>query len=143
MTLTRRSCFLITFFIFCILSGKAQDVPIGAWDSHLPYNSALGLATDGNTVYTICREAFFTFNSITGQYTTYSKTDGMSDIGMQAVGYDAATHTAVLVYTNGNIDLFKDNTFYNIPDLKLKHSPSDKTVNGIFVDNGLAYLSTQ
>lgn len=66
----------------------------------------------------------------------------MADMGMQCIGYDMATATAVLAYSNGNIDLFKDNTFYKVPDLKIKTIAGEKTINAIYVDAGYAYLST-
>ena len=73
---------------------------------------------------------------------SYSKVEGMSEIGMQCINYDMATSTAVLCYDNGNIDLFKDHTFYNVPDLKNKTIAGDKTVFEITTLNGTAYLSS-
>ena len=132
----------ITVLILCYLPAHSQDRPIGYWRSLLPYNTAVGLATDGSTIFTACNQAFFTYNPGTKNEESFSKVEGMSDIGMQCVGYDATTSTTVLVYTDGNIDLFKDNTFYNIPDLKIKSISGDKTVNHVFTENGTAYLST-
>jgi ligand-binding sensor domain-containing protein len=133
------------FFIFCTLISKAQDKPIGYWESHLPYNSALGMATDGQTLYVICNQAFFTFNPFNNTAPVgYSKEKGMSDIGMQCIAYDNLTSTAILVYADGNIDLFKEkqNTFYNIPDLKIKSVSGTKAVYQVYAENGMAYLST-
>lgn len=137
--------FLFGFFAFytCFAAAaNAQNNPIGYWRSFLPYNTAIGVATNGNTLYTISNQAFFTFNSLEGQPEPYSKVEGMSDIGMQCVGYDIATSTAVIVYTNGNIDLFKDHTFYNIPELKIKTIAGAKTVFKVYTSDGLAYLCT-
>lgn len=108
----------------------------------MPYTSCMGLATDGTNIFTICREAFFTSNTLTDEKVAYSKVSGMSDIGMQAVAYDNATATVIMAYTNGNIDLFKNNTFYNIPDLKLKTVAGEKNIYHIYTENGKAYLST-
>ena len=137
-----RIAFILTFFSFCCGSVMGQDKPIGSWESYLPYNSALGVATDGNTLFTANQQSFFTYESSSGQLDPFSKVEGMSDIGMQAVGYDAATNTAILVYANSNIDLYKDNTFYNIPDIKIKAIAGDKTVFNVYTLNGMAYLST-
>jgi hypothetical protein len=93
-------------------------------------------------MYAISKEAFFTINTHTAGIVPYSKVNGMSDMGMQNVAYDMATSTAILVYANGNIDLFKDNTFTNIPDFKLKTVAGAKTVNQVYTENGKAYLST-
>ncbi len=146
MIFYKRIYFLLTFFTSCSLIADAQDRPIGYWRSHLPYNSAVGVATDGNILFTACKEAFFTFNATSGysQIEAYSKVEGMSDLGMQCISYDATTSTVILVYTDGNIDLFKEsqNTFYNIPDLKIKSVSGDKTVNQVYTENGIAYVCT-
>lgn len=144
MTGLKRTYFSILMLAICSFFAQAQDSAIGYWESHLPYNSALGVATDGNTMFTIGKEAFYTFkpNTANAAPVPYSKVDGMSDIGMQCIGYDAATSTVVLVYANGNIDLFKDHTFYNIPDLKVKTISGTKEVFQVYTENGFAYLST-
>lgn len=119
-----------------------QNRPIGYWRSHLPYNTAMGVATDGSMIYTVCNEGFFTFDTRKNQIQPYSKVEGMSDLGMSCIAYDIATKTAVLAYQDGNIDLFKDNTFYNIPDLKIKNITGTKTIHHIYIEAGFAYLST-
>ena len=121
---------------------RGQDKPIGYWDAFLPYNSSLGMATDGSAIYNICNQGFYVFNPSANTTETYSKVNGMSDIGMACVGYDFSTSITVLVYKNCNIDLFKNNTFYNIPDLKLKNIAGTKAVYRVYTENGIAYLST-
>lgn len=121
---------------------RAQDKPIGYWEAHMPYNTAISVATDGNILYTACNQSFFTYNEATGETVPYSKVEGMSDVGMAYVAYDVATSTAVLAYQNSNIDLFQNNTFYNIPDLKNRAVAGVKNINHIYTENGLAYIST-
>ncbi len=137
--------FPIVFFVFvlCATLSFAQDRPIGYWRSHLPYNNAQGVATDGVTLYTICNQGFFTFNAKDG-VRPFSKVEGMSDIGMVATGYDAVTSTVILAYTDGNIDLFNysTETFFNIPDLKIKKISGTKSIHQVFAYNGFAYIST-
>lgn len=138
-------CQHIYIFITCLLlsSGlRAQEKPIGYWTSLLPYNSSYGIATDGYTIFNISQQAFFTLDPKTYETTTYSKVNGMSDIGMKCIAYDKQTNTVILAYTNSNIDLFKDNSFVNIPDIKLKTVAGDKKINNIYTKNGRAYLST-
>jgi len=135
-----------SYIAACILSvttARAQDRPIGTWRSFLPFSSSIGVATNGNELYSISPQGFHTFNTLGGgELQAFSKVEGMHDIGMQCVGYDMATSTAVLVYTNGNIDLYKDNTFYNIPELKIRTVAGSKNVYSVYTRNGLAYLST-
>lgn len=138
--------FLFLFFISRVLHAEAQDRPIGYWRSHLPYNSVIGVAAHGSNLYAIGTKAFFTLNGadLNAGPVPYSKVEGMADIGMQSVAYDQITGTTVLVYANGNIDLFKEKegTFYNVPDFKIKSISGTKSVNGVFAENGIAYIST-
>ncbi len=135
--------YISLLLILCSGSVRGQNSAIGIWESHLPYNSAVGVATDGNTLFTVCNQGFFTYNNANNWEgpIPYSKSEGMADVGMQCVGYDALTSTVALGYSNGNIDLFKDKTFYNIPYYKLKTVAEAKKINQIYCDNGYAYLS--
>ena len=143
MTISKRIYTLVAITILCAMNAKAQDKPIGYWRSHLPYNNAIGVVAHSGELYTICNAAFFTFSPlVSGAQQEYSKSEGMSDLGMQCIGFDASTETAILAYADGNIDLFKNNTFYNIPDLKIKTVAGSKTIYSIYTENGMAYLST-
>jgi ligand-binding sensor domain-containing protein len=121
---------------------SAQNAPVGTWTSHLPYNNVIGLATDGQMIYAASELTFFTYDPVSGEMDPYSKTDGMADVGMAGIGYDNVTGTVVLTYTNGNIDLFKNKNFYNIPDFKIRIVNGSKDVHNLFIENGLAYIST-
>src|ERR1700761_8262930 len=94
---------LLSLLILSACLATAQNTPIGYWRAHLPYNTAVGVATDGGSNYTVCNQSFFTYNNRTSAFEAYSKVDGMSDVGMQCIAYDAATSTTVLAYTDGNI----------------------------------------
>ena len=134
--------FLSSAYLFFTEPLKAQDRAIGQWRNHLPYNNAIGVATDGQTLFAISEKGFFSYDNASGQLSAYSKVEGMADVGMAQVGYDAATNTVILAYQNSNIDLFKDNSFYNIPFLKNYPFSGSKVVNNIYTDKGRAYLST-
>lgn len=133
----------IPFLISVLFSFKSlgQGEPIGSWRAHMTYNNAVSAATDGVTIYAGSSQSFFTYNKAQQETTPYSKAEGMADIGISCIGYDAMTDYAIIAYTNGNIDLFRDGTFFNIPDIKLK-SIAPKRINHIFTENGLAYIST-
>jgi ligand-binding sensor domain-containing protein len=112
------------------------------WKSYLPYNQVNAVATDGTTFFCSTTSGFFTYNREDGSLNPYSKVNGMSDIGMTGVGYDKTTQSALLAYSNSNIDIFKDGTFYNIPDLKSSQGSGDKTIHNVNTDEGLGYLSS-
>ncbi len=120
----------------------AQDKPIGYWESHLSYNTAIGIASGSSSVYCATEISFFSYNTVTGEQSTHSKVDGMSDSRLTCIGHDELTETTVIGYQNSNIDLFSNNSFYNIPYLKIKTVSGAKTIYHIACADGYAYLST-
>ncbi len=131
----------ITAFLF-LQAAKAQNMPIGQWQSHLPYNTAVSVASDGFRIYVATQHSFYIQSVVNEETTPFSKVTGMSDMGMSKIAYDGLTGAVILAYQNSNIDLYKDGIFYNIPDLKLKSVAGTKRINNIMTENGLAYLST-
>jgi len=121
---------------------QAQNLPLGSWRSYLPYNRAVSVATSGSKLFVATEQSFFTYDIADAEVNTYSKVNGMSDLGLSYVSYDPATDMAILAYSNSNVDLFSNETFYNIPDLKLKAVTGDKRIYQIYTENGMAYMST-
>lgn len=132
--------------IFClqlfVSNATAQQQPIGQWRSYMPYNTAVSVASDESTIYVATQYSLYTFNRATEEIEKYSKVNGMSDVGMSKIAYDNSADALVLAYTNSNIDILKDNNFYNIPDIKIKSFSGSKAINNIITEKGLAYLST-
>ncbi|MDI9319615.1 MAG: two-component regulator propeller domain-containing protein [Phycisphaerales bacterium] len=120
----------------------AQSQPIGQWRSHIPYNKVVSAATDGNKLYVAGQFSFYTYDILKNEISTYSKVNGMSDVEPIHTAHDNHTGYTLLIYNNSNIDLFKDETFYNIPQIKLKVMTGDKKIYNAYTENGYAYLST-
>lgn len=119
-----------------------EGPPIEQWRSFLTYNQANGVATDGGTLFFVATTSgFYTYDREDGSMTAYSKSNGMSDIGLTGVAYDKLTQTVLLAYSNSNIDLFKGLSFSNLPELKLT-ATSDKSINHVMAYEGRGYLST-
>ncbi len=142
MTSAIRIYTLLALLILSSVRSIAQNAAIGYWDSHLPYNNSVGVVQAGEKVFSLCNQAFFACQAANNSLTTFSKVDGMADIGMKCAAFDGLTQTLVLVYNSGSIDLYKNNTFYNIPDFKLKIVSEFKDVFQVYADDGFAYLST-
>lgn len=132
----------LLFLLFFSAALHAQDQAIGQWRSHLPYINTGAVVTDGNLLFVAAGQAFFTYDHLKEEITTYSKVNGMHDIKPRHLAWDALTRTTVIAYANSNIDLFQDFSFYSIPYLKLKTVTGSKTINSAYAANGLCYLST-
>ncbi len=120
----------------------AQRGAIGQWQSHYPYNVLTGLASDGEVIYAASDVGFYTYRPANGETTIHSKVDGMSDAGTDKIGYDTVTGTTVITYVNGNIDLYRDGAFFNIPSIRLRPAAGAKTIYDVYCTGGIAYIST-
>src|SRR5690554_769937 len=137
---------VLLLFIFCHAipqSLRADDGPaVLQWRSFLPYNEVVDMDYYNGTFYCATTSGFFTYNKEDGMLQPYSKTNGMNDIGMSKISFDALTKTAVLAYDNGNIDLWNNFKFENISELRLTNISGDKTIYDVTTHHGIAYIST-
>ncbi|OSZ82605.1 hypothetical protein CAP35_04890 [Chitinophagaceae bacterium IBVUCB1] len=142
--MSKRILFLTSLLIFTtIISVCAQQRPIGYWRSHLPYNTAVGVAFDNaNNLYVATEKTFFIYNISSKQSEGFSKAEGMADVSVSCIGYDLSSNTAIIGYENSNIDLYQDGAFYNLPDLKMRNISGSKKINDIYTSDGYAYIST-
>lgn len=137
-----RFSFLLIPLLLLSFAPFAQRGAIGQWQSHYPYNVLTGIASNGDVVYAASEQGFFSYQPATGEMITHSKVDGMSDAGTDKIGYDTATGTTVITYRNGNIDLYRNGAFFNIPSIRLRPASGAKTIFDVYCTGGVAYIST-
>ena len=71
----------------------------------------------------------------------HSKVNGLSDADISCIAFNPAFDMLVIGYNNGNIDLVKKDSIYNIPDIKRKIIVGEKSVNSFFFRENYAYLA--
>lgn len=76
----KRLLVVVTLLLCFAFISNAQNRPVGYWRAHLPYGSAVGIATDGRMIYAATSLSFFTYDLVSGEMTPYSKIDGMADV---------------------------------------------------------------
>ena len=134
--------YFLLFFLIFIGKISYSQVAVGQWQDHLPYSKAIDLAEVGNKIYTATPYALMIFNKDDNSIQKLSKVNGLSDIGVNCLGYSQDANTLVVGYTNGNLDLIEENTIYNLADIKRKQLYGLKSINKVFVLNSYAYLAT-
>jgi hypothetical protein len=129
-------------FCFNNTTVNAQNplTSIGNWREHLSYQQA-NQVVKGNKLYCASSNAVFSVDATDG-ITRYSKINGLNDIGIKAFDWDATTQQLVIGYNNANVDVLKEGIVKNIGDIKRSGIAGNKTINQIYCNNGLAYLST-
>ncbi|MFI5220548.1 MAG: two-component regulator propeller domain-containing protein [Bacteroidia bacterium] len=134
--------FVFTFLFSLVLnSSPGQNLAIGEWRVHLPFIKARSVADGGNKIYCAAEDGLFFLNKDDNSLTTYSKINGLSDIGINVIGYDPDYDVLFVGYENANIDLVFNNQVVNIPDIKRKNIVGAKSINGVSFVGKFAYLA--
>jgi len=133
--------FLVTFS-GTAFSQSAKDIPIGTWRYESPCHSFSTLAIANDIIYAGSEQAFLAFNKTDNSLKVLSKADGFSDVSIAKIAYSPQNNTTIIAYSNGNLDLLKDGSILNIPDIKNKSFPGSKRINDIKFYKNYAYLAT-
>lgn len=128
--------------LFCISNLPAQNVALGTWQTHLPYRNAYGVAASKENIYCAAEYAVFSYNINDRSIKKYSTSEGLSDVGIAAVGYDTLSKMLLVAYTNSNLDLLQNGKVTNLPFIKDAVSLSDKQIRAIATTPGKAFLAT-
>ncbi len=131
--------------LFClIISTKlfSQGIGVRQWRDHLPYLRVISVCEAGDIIYAATTYSLIYYNKSDNSSGRINKVNGLSDIGISCISYSNQQKTLIVAYKNSNIDLIKDNTIINIPDIKRKPIYGNKSINKIRIINQYAYLMT-
>ena len=91
----------IPFIIFSFLGLTLK----GQWREHLSYQNTLQVIR-GDKIYAATTAALFSVDN-TQEINRYHKVNGLSDIGVQQIGWDSQTEQLIIAYKNSNLDILK------------------------------------
>jgi hypothetical protein len=136
------SCIAGSFVLLFNSSVQAQEVGIGEWRDHLPYDYATNAEEFGSVIYASTPYSMFWFDRDDNSVHRLSKVNGLSDLGVSDISLNTDQDILVISYSNTNVDLlYEDLTIINIPDIKRKEILGNKTINSIMNYGKYAYLS--
>ena len=132
----------VVFFTLLISHVFGQnDLPIGSWETYLPYREGNIVTQSDTKVYYATQLSIFTIDKTTNEVEFYDKTDGLTEVGINALVFDQNTQSLVIVYENSSIDIIKDDIVYNLPNIKNNTTiQGDKTIHRARVYDGNLYL---
>ena len=90
----------------------AQQVPIGAWRTHLPYNNVKAIDESIDEIYCGTTGGIFTLNKASGELNKLSTIDGLAEINVATLAFDTQSKQLMVAYENSNIDLIKEGKIY-------------------------------
>ena len=132
----RRYIFLLTL----ILSASQSWGQQGTWADHLSYYSATGLVLNEDMAYVAAGAAIFSYNLSNGEIKKLSKVNGLTESGVQSIGYSTDTKSLIIGYESSNVDIYYKGVIYNMPDILRANIPGEKAINRIRTAGKYAYV---
>lgn len=125
-----------------LLSVTVRAQLVGTWKTHMAYHDATIVVETNSLIFAVYDGSLLSYDPEYDEIRTYSYEDGLSDVDITQMAYSPEHQALILVYGNGNIDIFYGlNNVLNISSIKDKHELKLKTVNNINIIGDYAYLS--
>jgi hypothetical protein len=121
---------------------RAQLQPIGQWRDHLPYQQVTRVACTTGKIWAATSYSIFSVDATDNTIERWSKTNGLHETGISAIGAELTGQRIIIAYNNSNIDVVDENSVININALKNSSVTGNKTIYSIYIDRQYAYLCT-
>ena len=127
----------------CIVQAQ-NDIKIGQWRSHLPYQFGRYITQSEESVFYTTDFSVLEIDKQERSVRFLSKVEGLSEVGTEIVKYNKSNEVLILTYSNSAFDLIKSDgsvvTFSNIKD---DGNFFNRTINDLtIVKDSMAYFST-
>ncbi|MCO5232330.1 MAG: hypothetical protein M9888_01185 [Chitinophagales bacterium] len=134
--------FSIFVGIWAIGQVSAQNIALGQWQTHLPYSNATSVALSQNNLYGSSEYAVFSYHLGDGSIKKYTKSEGLSDVGISTIAFDTLTRSLIIAYSNSNLDILQGGKVKNLPFIMKANILGGKGIKKIFAYQGIAWLAT-
>ncbi|TSJ46528.1 hypothetical protein FO442_05045 [Fluviicola chungangensis] len=115
----------------------------GQWRMHVAASQAVDVAFGDGLAMAALKTGVIEYDEAAGETKIYNDQNGLSDILISCISYDAGTKSFFIGYDNGNIDqLYSDGSIVNIPAVKLASIPGNKRINSFTSKNGKMFAAT-
>lgn len=125
-------------------SDSLSTLQLNEWKEYLPWQRATYVTQSSQKVWFATEWAVVEVDKAERSPKFITKVQGLSDIGMNLVRYNALTENLLIVYANSNMDLYRpaDGTVVNLPFIKKNQNIiGDKKVYAVAFDGKTAYLA--
>ncbi|MFZ9262748.1 MAG: two-component regulator propeller domain-containing protein [Chitinophagaceae bacterium] len=134
--------FLLLFFLLGMKVSHAQIQPIGFWRDHVSMQQIISVDTLQQKIIAASSNGFFFFDPVKNEFSTYTKSSGLSDVNISIFSRQPNGSKIILGYHNGNIDVVTDGNIRNLPEIMLSKVTSEKKINSIIWKDKLAFICT-
>lgn len=134
---------IIAFILFSshLLVLAQAEFGIEMWRDHLPYNKVTQVAKLNDLTYGATEYGLYQVDVTEMTIEQLNTVFGLSDFSISTIAANEYTNTLVVGYTNGNIDLIKEGSVYNINAILESNVLGDRTIYSIHCNDQYAYLA--
>lgn len=141
MKILKLKVLFILAFCLSMVSVHGQ-LGIGQWRSHPSGHQGKLVTQSENSVYVSHGNSLMRYYKGSGTIVNWNSINALTDIRITALEYDSLSSILMVGYENGNLDLIKNNTVFNIPSIRLSNVIGLKSIQRITFYQGLAYVCT-
>lgn len=134
----RPGCFL--FAIIFLLSFSSYTQPIGSWQEHFSFHSAVSVRTIGNQLITASPQALFRYDPASEEFNRITKINVLSETGIQAI--NSNNSVTLIAYRNSQLDLLENNITRSVNTIRLSSISADKRIYDSWMDDAHCLLAT-
>ncbi len=114
---------------------------IGSWTDHLSYSTSLRLAAGDEKVFSSTGKSILIRDLQYNVTEKMSRTNGLNETEISTIEWSDDEKCLVIAYSNTNIDILKNRTVINIPDIERKYIAGLKEIKRIRTNGKYAYLA--
>ena len=135
---------VIIFFLFLVTKITFAQVDFSdSWEDFFSYNNVKDFVKIDETIYALSDNAVFTYDITTQTTQKISSVQGLSGETTSAIHFSRTTNRLVIGYENGLIEVVDEDGSITISaDIVNFNQSGEKSINHIYENNGLLYLST-
>ena len=135
-----KKIFIIPLLMLMSLKLHGQT-PVGSWSDHLVYSTADCVSAGTDEVFASTGSSIIIYNKGFAELKKMSRIGGLTETGISTITWSEENKTLIIAYNSTNVDLFKNNLIYNIPDISRKYIPGKKAINKIRSYGKYAYMA--
>ena len=139
----KKTIFAALLLLVMSVSAIAQEV--GSWSIYPVFSGTAStkLIDTDSKVYYLADGWLYSYDKSADETVYYTKINGMTDTDISSIYYNYDKKFLMVVYSNSNIDIVRDNgRVDNIPDLKNVILSVSKAINDVDFDGNMAYVAT-
>ena len=136
-----KKLFVFQYLLLVVLMAASGQGPVGSWTDHLSSFTARTVALSPQQVYASTGNSVIVFNRQFEDLKKISRVQGLTETSISTICWSEDNESLIIAYSTSNIDILKNSTVYNIPDIKRKYIPGKKEIYRIKTRGKYAYLA--